>query len=184
MLVYKAYNEGLCVVDTSESSQPAENGVVPPVPQRPPSRGMLPQVSLLVMIQIYAASLYWLQIFDHVSNNLSFSLVLFLYWDFLNEKTLMCINRNQPFFVSLTVCETLYCVWYVQVPARPTGRNSPFGLNRVDSGGAIQWNTTSIPVGSSRGPSPLTIGMADTVPLAVAFTETVNAYFKGTDATK
>ncbi|XP_060596041.1 F-BAR domain only protein 2-like [Ruditapes philippinarum] len=71
-----------------------------------------------------------------------------------------------------------------QVPARPSGRNSPFGLNRVDSGSAITWNTTSMPVGSSRGPSPLTIGMADVVPLAVAFTETINAYFKGTDATK
>ena len=41
-----------------------------------------------------------------------------------------------------------------------------------------------MPIGSSRGPSPLTTGMSDTVPLAVAFTETVNAYFKGTDATK
>lgn len=71
-----------------------------------------------------------------------------------------------------------------QVPARPTGRNSPFGFNRVDSAGSVTWNTTSMPVGSSRGPSPLTIGMADTVPLAVAFTETINAYFKGTDATK
>ncbi|XP_053394008.1 F-BAR domain only protein 2-like isoform X3 [Mercenaria mercenaria] len=71
-----------------------------------------------------------------------------------------------------------------QVPARPSGRNSPFGLNRVDSGSSVTWNTTSMPVGSSRGPSPLTIGMADVVPLAVAFTETINAYFKGTDATK
>ncbi|XP_052774928.1 F-BAR domain only protein 2-like isoform X2 [Mya arenaria] len=95
----------------NSASQPVENGVVPPVPQRPPSRGA-------------------------------------------------------PL-----------------VPARPSGRNSPFSLNRVDSGSTVQWNTTSMPVGSSRGPSPLTIGMADTVPLAVAFTETVNAYFKGTDAT-
>ncbi|WAR24096.1 FCHO2-like protein [Mya arenaria] len=96
----------------NSASQPVQNGVVPPVPQRPPSRGA-------------------------------------------------------PL-----------------VPARPSGRNSPFSLNRVDSGSTVQWNTTSMPVGSSRGPSPLTIGMADTVPLAVAFTETVNAYFKGTDATK
>ncbi|KAL4236259.1 hypothetical protein ACF0H5_004646 [Mactra antiquata] len=71
-----------------------------------------------------------------------------------------------------------------QVPSRPSGRNSPFSVGRMDTGGSVTWNTTSMPVGSSRGPSPLTIGMADTVPLAVAFTETINAYFKGTDATK
>ncbi|XP_052274271.1 F-BAR domain only protein 2-like isoform X3 [Dreissena polymorpha] len=99
----------------SSSSQPVENGVVPPtIPQRPPSRGVIPQV-----------------------------------------------------------------------PARPSsGCPSPFSLNRIDSSANVQWNTTSMPIGSSRGPSPLTIGMADTVPLAVAFTETINAYFKGTDATK
>ena len=33
----------------------------------------------------------------------------------------------------------------------------------------------------SRGPSPLTLGLADTIPLAVAFSETTNAYFRGTD---
>ncbi|XP_053088123.1 SH3-containing GRB2-like protein 3-interacting protein 1 isoform X12 [Pangasianodon hypophthalmus] len=35
--------------------------------------------------------------------------------------------------------------------------------------------------GCSRGPSPLTMGAQDTLPVAAAFTETVNAYFKGTD---
>ncbi|KAL2772401.1 SH3-containing GRB2-like protein 3-interacting protein 1 isoform 3 [Daubentonia madagascariensis] len=35
--------------------------------------------------------------------------------------------------------------------------------------------------GSSRGPSPLTMGAQDTLPVAAAFTETVNAYFKGAD---
>ncbi|KAG5214855.1 hypothetical protein JEQ12_000431 [Ovis aries] len=37
------------------------------------------------------------------------------------------------------------------------------------------------PAGSSRGPSPLTMGAQDTLPVAAAFTETVNAYFKGAD---
>lgn len=38
--------------------------------------------------------------------------------------------------------------------------------------------------GSSRGPSPLTIGMADTIPLAVAFHEIIHSYFRGTDESK
>ncbi|XP_073935944.1 SH3-containing GRB2-like protein 3-interacting protein 1 isoform X13 [Castor canadensis] len=40
------------------------------------------------------------------------------------------------------------------------------------------------PEGSSRGPSPLTMGAQDTLPVAAAFTETVNAYFKGADPSK
>uniref|UniRef100_A0A8C6YFP6 SH3-containing GRB2-like protein 3-interacting protein 1 n=1 Tax=Naja naja TaxID=35670 RepID=A0A8C6YFP6_NAJNA len=38
--------------------------------------------------------------------------------------------------------------------------------------------------GCSRGPSPLTMGAQDTLPVAAAFTETVNAYFKGADPNK
>ncbi|NWR71036.1 SGIP1 protein, partial [Centropus unirufus] len=38
--------------------------------------------------------------------------------------------------------------------------------------------------GSSRGPSPLTMGAQDNLPVAAAFTETVNAYFKGADPNK
>ena len=72
-----------------------------------------------------------------------------------------------------------------QVPARTTGgRTSPAFMSRSESSGSVTFNTTSMPVGASRGPSPLTIGMSDTVPLAVAFTETINSIFKGTDATK
>lgn len=36
----------------------------------------------------------------------------------------------------------------------------------------------------SRGPSPLTLSHNDPIPIAIAFTETVNAYFKGADDTK
>ncbi|XP_070602201.1 SH3-containing GRB2-like protein 3-interacting protein 1 isoform X6 [Erythrolamprus reginae] len=43
---------------------------------------------------------------------------------------------------------------------------------------------TVFPTGSSRGPSPLTMGAQDTLPVAAAFTETVNAYFKGADPNK
>ncbi|CAL8395680.1 unnamed protein product [Boreogadus saida] len=38
--------------------------------------------------------------------------------------------------------------------------------------------------GCSRGPSPLTMGAQDTLPVAAAFTETVNAFFKGADTNK
>ncbi|XP_055885204.1 F-BAR domain only protein 2-like isoform X4 [Biomphalaria glabrata] len=62
--------------------------------------------------------------------------------------------------------------------------NGPIPMSRSDSNGSMTFTTTSMPIGSSRGPSPLTIGMSDTVPLAIAFTETVNAYFKGHDAQK
>ncbi|NWW47291.1 FCHO2 protein, partial [Pedionomus torquatus] len=39
-------------------------------------------------------------------------------------------------------------------------------------------------VGVSRGPSPVSLGSQDTLPVAVALTESVNAYFKGADPTK
>ncbi|KAG7273731.1 hypothetical protein CRUP_001811 [Coryphaenoides rupestris] len=35
--------------------------------------------------------------------------------------------------------------------------------------------------GTSRGPSPVTLASQDALPIAVAFTESVNAYFKGAD---
>uniref|UniRef100_A0A4W5JF51 F-BAR domain only protein 2 n=1 Tax=Hucho hucho TaxID=62062 RepID=A0A4W5JF51_9TELE len=40
------------------------------------------------------------------------------------------------------------------------------------------------PAGTSRGPSPVTLASQDALPIAVAFTESVNAYFKGADPTK
>ncbi|KAK7099723.1 F-BAR domain only protein 2-like isoform X1 [Littorina saxatilis] len=67
-------------------------------------------------------------------------------------------------------------------PIPQKSQNGPTPISRSDSGSTF--STTSMPIGSSRGPSPLTIGMSDTIPLAVAFTDTINAYFKGTDATK
>ena len=43
---------------------------------------------------------------------------------------------------------------------------------------------TSISVGSSRGPSPLTLGISDVVPIAIALQESINACFKGQDETQ
>ncbi len=39
-------------------------------------------------------------------------------------------------------------------------------------------------IGTSRGPSPVTLASQDALPIAVAFTESVNAYFKGADPSK
>lgn len=75
-----------------------------------------------------------------------------------------------------------------EAPSR--GRISPLPnamtMTRTESIGSLtnDFKTTSMPVGSSRGPSPLTIGLSDTIPLAVAFQEVVHAYFKGADETK
>ncbi|CAH0391700.1 unnamed protein product [Bemisia tabaci] len=66
----------------------------------------------------------------------------------------------------------------------PRGRMSPSSMARTDSINSLEFRTAGVPLGSSRGPSPLTIGMADTIPLAVAFHEIIHSYFRGTDETR
>ncbi|XP_037527311.1 F-BAR domain only protein 2 isoform X10 [Rhipicephalus sanguineus] len=65
------------------------------------------------------------------------------------------------------------------------GRASPLPMSRTESVGSLSsdFKTTPMPLGSSRGPSPLTIGLCDSIPLAVAFQEVVHARFRGTDET-
>ncbi|MGH0176664.1 UNVERIFIED_CONTAM: hypothetical protein FKN15_073386 [Acipenser sinensis] len=62
-------------------------------------------------------------------------------------------------------------------------------LARAESTSSISSSTsltaTSNPaVGISRGPSPVSLGSLDSLPIAAAFTESVNAYFKGADPSK
>ncbi|XP_043919874.1 F-BAR domain only protein 2 isoform X2 [Protopterus annectens] len=62
-------------------------------------------------------------------------------------------------------------------------------LARAESTSSISSNTSlsagnTPTVGVSRGPSPVTLGNFDTLPVAVALTESVNAYFKGADPAK
>uniref|UniRef100_A0A1I8ND95 F-BAR domain only protein 2 n=1 Tax=Musca domestica TaxID=7370 RepID=A0A1I8ND95_MUSDO len=67
------------------------------------------------------------------------------------------------------------------------GRISPApinSMNRADSIGSLEFRTAIGGIGSSRGPSPLTIGISDTVPLAVAFHEIIHAYFRGSDESR
>lgn len=68
--------------------------------------------------------------------------------------------------------------------AAARGRISPAQISRADSVGSLEFRTQSVGIGSSRGPSPLTIGMSDTIPVAVAFHESVHAYFRGSDETR
>ncbi|CAD7093572.1 unnamed protein product [Hermetia illucens] len=63
------------------------------------------------------------------------------------------------------------------------GRVSPSSISRADSVGSMEFRT-AVGIGSSRGPSPLTIGMSDTIPLAVAFHEIIHAYFRGSDESR
>ncbi|XP_062905293.1 F-BAR domain only protein 2 isoform X1 [Mobula hypostoma] len=52
-------------------------------------------------------------------------------------------------------------------------------------GSSASLSTATTPtVGTSRGPSPISLGTQDSLPVATAFTESVNAYFKGADPSK
>ncbi|XP_026279722.2 F-BAR domain only protein 2 isoform X4 [Frankliniella occidentalis] len=68
------------------------------------------------------------------------------------------------------------------------GRVSPgpnaLSMSRADSVASLEFRAAGVALGVSRGPSPLTIGMTDTIPLAVAFHEIVHSYFRGTDETR
>ncbi|KAM9518424.1 F-BAR domain only protein 2-like isoform 7-T7 [Salvelinus alpinus] len=63
-----------------------------------------------------------------------------------------------------------------------------FLLNQKDDGFIGKLPTfekcCETPAGTSRGPSPVTLASQDALPIAVAFTESVNAYFKGADPAK
>ncbi|KAL3290141.1 hypothetical protein HHI36_023505 [Cryptolaemus montrouzieri] len=77
---------------------------------------------------------------------------------------------------------------YMSIPRPPSRRSDPSKnlvsqntISRTDSINSLEFRTAGVPVGASRGPSPLTIGMADTIPLAVAFHEMVHSYFRGAE---
>ncbi|XP_066514608.1 F-BAR domain only protein 2 isoform X6 [Hoplias malabaricus] len=62
-------------------------------------------------------------------------------------------------------------------------------LARAESSSSLSSNASlsasnTPTVGTSRGPSPVTLASQDSLPIAVAFTESVNAYFKGADPSK
>ncbi|XP_024219669.2 F-BAR domain only protein 2 [Halyomorpha halys] len=72
---------------------------------------------------------------------------------------------------------------------RPPSRRSEGGVRsplpgNLTHGDSLEFRAAGIPLGSSRGPSPLTIGLADTIPLVVAFHEIIHSYFRGTDEDK
>ncbi|XP_025892061.1 F-BAR domain only protein 2 [Nothoprocta perdicaria] len=66
-------------------------------------------------------------------------------------------------------------------PAAPLARAE--SISSISSSASLSAANTPT-VGVSRGPSPVSLGSQDTLPVAVALTESVNAYFKGADPTK
>ncbi|NWY02690.1 FCHO2 protein, partial [Nothoprocta ornata] len=66
-------------------------------------------------------------------------------------------------------------------PAAPLARAE--SISSISSSASLSAANTPT-VGVSRGPSPISLGSQDTLPVAVALTESVNAYFKGADPTK
>lgn len=67
---------------------------------------------------------------------------------------------------------------------RPPSRRSGGRASPIVSMSPVEFRTAGVGTGSSRGPSPLTIGMTDTIPLAVAFHEIIHCYFRGSDETR
>uniref|UniRef100_A0A4X2LTS0 F-BAR domain only protein 2 n=2 Tax=Vombatus ursinus TaxID=29139 RepID=A0A4X2LTS0_VOMUR len=66
-------------------------------------------------------------------------------------------------------------------PAAPLARAE--STSSISSSASLSAANTPT-IGVSRGPSPVSLGNQDTLPVAVALTESVNAYFKGADPTK
>ncbi|XP_052631365.1 F-BAR domain only protein 2 [Harpia harpyja] len=66
-------------------------------------------------------------------------------------------------------------------PAAPLAHAE--SISSISSSASLSAASTPI-VGVSRGSSPVRLGNQDTLPVAVALTESVNAYFKGADPTK
>ncbi|XP_064129064.1 F-BAR domain only protein 2 isoform X2 [Loxodonta africana] len=65
-------------------------------------------------------------------------------------------------------------------PAAPLARAE--SSSSISSSASLSAANTPT-VGVSRGPSPVSLGNQDTLPVAIALTESVNAYFKGADPT-
>ena len=66
---------------------------------------------------------------------------------------------------------------------RNTSSPSP-AMSRTESIGSLDTRSLGSHIIGSRGPSPLTIGMTDSIPLAVAFHEIVHACFRGNDESR
>ncbi|XP_028908163.1 F-BAR domain only protein 2 isoform X2 [Ornithorhynchus anatinus] len=66
-------------------------------------------------------------------------------------------------------------------PAAPLARAE--STSSISSSASLSAANTPT-IGVSRGPSPVSLGSQDTLPVAVALTESVNAYFKGADPSK
>ncbi|XP_015792917.1 F-BAR domain only protein 2 [Tetranychus urticae] len=81
----------------------------------------------------------------------------------------------------------------MSIPRPPTKRSlmspsisHPNNITRCKSYGSLSSDLrmTPVSVNSSRGPSPLTLGLTNVIPIAVAIQECISARFKGSDESK
>ena len=70
------------------------------------------------------------------------------------------------------------------LPNKPTVTSRANDTSSTSTVARISTMNSAHAFGISRGPSPLTLGLADVVPLAVAFQEVCHACFRGSDETQ
>ena len=70
------------------------------------------------------------------------------------------------------------------LPNKPTVTSRANDTSSTSTVARISNMNSAHAFGISRGPSPLTLGLADVVPLAVAFQEVCHACFRGSDETQ
>ncbi|XP_025409518.1 F-BAR domain only protein 2 isoform X4 [Sipha flava] len=97
------------------------------------------------------------------------------------------LQQSTPKQVSQSTTPPLGSISIPRPPSRrengPRNQLSPISIARTDSVTSLEFRSSGV-IGPSRGPSPLTIGLSDSIPLAVAFHEIIHAYFKGSNESR
>lgn len=116
--------------------------------------------------------------------------------DLFNQEALYESSDNRNNVLSKSMSSSILSPpQLTSLPRPPSKRNqtspqlshqSSSSISRCESVSSLSsdFRMTPISVGSSRGPSPLTLGISDVIPIAVAVQESVSACFKGSDETK
>jgi len=108
--------------------------------------------------------------------------------------TSFSFSSSKPLSLSKSVSSLATAIEPISALPRPISKRSQFqtlsqqsSLSRAESYGSLSstdFRMTPLSFGSSRGSSPLTRGLSDTIPIAVAFQESISARFKGSDETR
>ncbi|MBN3300362.1 FCHO2 protein, partial [Amia calva] len=118
-------------------------------------------------------------------------------WAVLGPQCRSCISPlspcscsfNSTTFASLSVSgsqglDRVFTAAQGRPSGHPCERCTGTTVSRFQCPGPDPLHTVSVESRTSRGPSPVSLGSQDSLPIAVAFTESVNAYFKGADPSK